>query len=343
LYRQGAVPASPGEFTLRAFLNDRLDLAQAEAVADLINADSREAADYAMRQLTGVLSHALDTVSETLLRLISYCEIELDFSEEDVQFADSDEKLRLSRQITADLTTLLDGYNHARHLREGVKTAIIGPPNAGKSSLFNALLKDDRAIVHSTPGTTRDILTGAVVLEGIRFDLYDTAGVRETLDEIEDEGVRRAIYTANKADIIISVASYDTLTQVNIGLYGNAHIIAVINKTDINEFLPEGIIGTRISAVTGAGLDTLRSQLVNIAKGSNSREPGIINRERHYNAVRDALAGLNRASCAIGDNYPTEIIAEELRGALASLHTITGKGNVEDILGQIFGSFCIGK
>ncbi|NQT34669.1 tRNA uridine-5-carboxymethylaminomethyl(34) synthesis GTPase MnmE [bacterium] len=340
LYSCGARPAKPGEFTLRAFLNERIDLTQAEAVADLINASSREAAQLALKQIKGGIGKAVSTISGHIMQLLTQCELELDFVEDDVELMSRKEKVRIVEEALEDIDGLLSGYQRSRRLRQGVTAVITGPPNVGKSCLFNMLIEVSRAIVHPEPGTTRDVLHGSCIINGVRFDIFDTAGIRTTGSEVEDEGVRRAIETADKAEINIHVSSVD------IDYYPNSssekRTIHVLNKIDLGTHnLPENYLP--ISALRGDGIEDLKNRMYGACIDNNSGGESSISRERHYIAVSRAREALNKAKEGIKDCHPAEIIAEELRETVSAMDELTGKNSLESLLDNIFSEFCIGK
>ncbi|MFH0766146.1 MAG: tRNA uridine-5-carboxymethylaminomethyl(34) synthesis GTPase MnmE [Calditrichota bacterium] len=341
LYKVGARPAERGEFTLRAFLNGRIDLTQAEAVADLVGAVSPEAANRALGQLQGNLRKAAEHIGELINQVLVWCEVELDFVEDDVELASSDDKVK---QIDAALQAcrrLTEGYNAARIYREGVTVAIIGAPNVGKSSLFNALLGRDRAIVHAQPGTTRDVISGETIIKGVRFELFDTAGIRISRNEVEDEGIRRALETSSHAHIRIHVTSLDDDELVEIKCDPKCEIW-VLNKCDLGE-LPPCINALPVSAKTGKNLDLLKNKLLELSLGDETPKDAVINRERHYRALEIAQEALIHAQTAVRESHPVETTAEELREALASIDSITGKRHLDDLLDSVFSQFCIGK
>jgi len=337
----GVRSAEPGEFTLRAYLNGKIDLTQAEAVADLINSNSRTAAEQAVRQMNGALGFAINDVYDKLFRLLTLCTIELDFSEEDVSFASYDEKLSIVQTAIRDLDQLTEGYQLSRYLREGVTVAITGAPNVGKSSLFNALLRENRAIVNSQPGTTRDVLNGSFVIGGVCFDIYDTAGIRYSDDIIEAEGVTRALSTIRSADIVIQLTAPDVVDHYDFPLSVTSKIIKVHNKCDLAG-APNAPDALQISVKTGEGVSRLTDALLSVVQGGTA-QPGLINRERHYTAIKSCLISLKQVESGIKDGQPTDIIAEELNGAIAPLNSITGRGGVELLLSSVFSGFCIGK
>jgi len=338
LYLMGVRAAEAGEFTLRAYFNGRLDLTQAEAVADLISASSKESVRQASRQLQGGIGSKTEAIAKIIERLLVNTELELDFVEEDVTLLSPADKLALVDSSILLVEQMLRGYKTARRLREGVTVAITGAPNVGKSSLFNALIGDNRAIVHATAGTTRDIIAAKVILSGIEFELFDTAGLREGAGEIEDEGIRRALEMAGRADVVLSVDTEETPSPYGSG--GN--VLAVRNKGDLGR---STVDNTRInvSAVTGDGLARLRDSMVHCAVGDEILQEGCINRERHYILLNRALAAMRRGRESAILNLHGEMIAEEWREALRALDELTGKRRLAGLLETIFGEFCIGK
>ena len=343
LYETGARAALPGEFTYRAFLNGRIELTQAEAVADLIAARSKEAAHRALLQLDGSLGDSAKSISDGLASLLAYIELELDFVEEDSPFLDRLEKLNIIEDIGRNIEIISSGYRQARKLREGVSVVIVGPPNVGKSSIYNALIGENKAIVHQDPGTTRDVLTESCLIKGIEFRLFDTAGIRETTSEIEEEAVARATAAASTAEIILSVASTD-VNQLGEDweVSGDGRILRVMNKSDLGhravdvDYLP-------VSAKYGTAIDVLKQLLYNRVTGGESMSDASINRERHYQAISETRHALESARKSVESEMPAEIVAEELREALRSMDELTGRGALESVLENVFSSFCIGK
>ena len=342
IYREGARPAKPGEFTLRAFLNDKIDLTQAEAIGDLIGAKSKEAANQALRQLEGGIGKTANAVSDKIMHVLTYCELELDFLDEDIILLDKEEKLSQVEQIISDLSRMLVGYSKTRNLRKGVIVAIIGAPNVGKSSIFNVLANEDKAIVHNTPGTTRDVLEAKCLINGVEFSLFDTAGLRTTPDEIEDEGVNRAINAAKKADIVIYVTAPDVKQHDYNQLSDTIQTIHVANKADIEHTAPEsGEIA--VSALKGIGIEELKRVLYERTISDDGITEGTISRERHFTAVNKAITAMNACKEDIADGRSGEFLAESLREAVSAMEELTGKIRLDNLLDEIFSEFCIGK
>jgi len=332
LVAAGARPAAPGEFTRRAFLNGRMDLVEAEAVADLVAAETEAQRRQALRQLEGALGDLYHGWSERLLRLMAQEEALIDFPDEDlppeVAAAAAAETVALRTEIAAHLADNRRG----ERLREGLVFAVTGPPNVGKSSLVNALAERDVAIVSAMPGTTRDALEARVVLGGVPITLVDTAGLREAADPVEAEGVRRALARAEAADLVIAVA------EAGAPAGGRTEAVRVANKIDLGGVVPEGVLG--VSAATGAGLADLRDRLAAEAvRLTDAAGPPPLTRARHRAALIAAAEALDRALAA----PLAELRAEDLRQALRALGRITGEVGVEDVLDRIFSQFCIGK
>jgi tRNA modification GTPase len=347
----GARRARPGEFSERAFRNGRLDLAQAEAIADLIAAGSEAQARAAARSLTGEFSRRVDALLQRLIRLRAYLEAAIDFPEEEIDFlADA----RLSADLEAlrqDLAALLAAARRGQRLRDGLHAVILGPPNAGKSSLLNALAGFDRAIVTPIPGTTRDTLSETVSLDGVELTLVDTAGLRETPDEIEAQGIRRARAEVARADLALLVVDPHTSARALDALRAecppNCARLVVRNKIDLADAAPQRIARddeteVQLSALTGAGLNQLRAQLREHA-GANQPEGAFSARARHVEALQRVATHLDAADVALHGTRAGELAAEDLRQAQQALSEITGAYTSDDLLGEIFGRFCIGK
>ncbi len=341
----GARRAEPGEFSQRAFLNDRMDLAQAEAVADLISADSEKAARAAQRSLDGEFSRQVNELTEALIALRVWIEAALDFPDEDVDFLADGEVLKRARALRQQLATLLTRAHSGRVLNDGIRIAIIGPPNAGKSSLLNALSRRDRAIVTSTPGTTRDVLHETVQIAGLSVTLADTAGLRETRDQIEAEGVRRARLEMHLADLIfwvVDVSQCDPSPPP--GLPEHVPLLRIYNKIDLTDKQARSEHrSVWLSASTGQGLDLLEA-LVLAELGVDEASGGEFSaRQRHVEQLQAALAQVDHGIAQLEATGSGELLAEDLRHAAEALAEITGKISADELLGRIFSSFCIGK
>ncbi len=346
---RGARLARPGEFTERAFLNGRMDLAQAEAVADLIEAGSTQAATAARRSLTGAFSRRVDAFVEHLIELRMYIEAALDFPEEEIDFLSD---TRLHDRLTAlrqELADLLARTGEGVRLREGLHLVIVGQPNAGKSSLLNQLAGESRAIVTEIAGTTRDVLRAEIMLDGLPLHVIDTAGLRESDDPIEREGIRRAWEEIERADLILhlidGVRGRSAEDEATLSRLPDKPILTVINKIDLTDRLPSKAVddGTlHLSARTGAGVDALRDELRRLAGLADRTEDPFIARRRHLEALERARDSLTEAADSL-DLGAGELAAESLRRAQTALEAITGRYTADDLLGEIFGSFCIGK
>jgi tRNA modification GTPase len=347
----GAGAAEPGEFSLRAFLNDRIDLAQAEAVADLIDAGSAAAARAAMRALDGELSAQVGALVEAVTDLRVRVEAAIDFPEEEIDFlADANIARRLDA-LRTDCVALLARAEQGRLLRDGMHVVIAGRPNAGKSSLLNRLAGYDAAIVTDVPGTTRDPLRERIQIDGMPVHVVDTAGLRESGDAIEREGVRRALAEIARADrvlLVLDAGEREPAPDARARLPAGVPVTLVCNKIDL-EGVPPGIrtegATTRIhlSALTGAGLDLLRDHL-KACVGYDSADGGVVSaRARHLDALRRARDHVERAQLQLVPFRAGELVAEELRSVQEALGEITGVVTSEDLLGRIFCTFCIGK
>ncbi len=346
----GARQAEPGEFTRRAYLNDKMDLAQAEAVADVINAATVEAAKSAVRSLSGEFSQRINTLLLKLIDLRMFVEACLDFPEEEIDFITQGRVAEKLDAIIAELSSVFAKAKQGSLLREGINVVLVGQPNVGKSSLMNALAGEEIAIVTSIAGTTRDTLKNAIQINGVPLHVIDTAGLRETEDEVEKFGIARtwrAAETANIALLLVDAAHGITETEKSIieQLPQETHKIWVHNKIDVaNEpaSVTEKDQATHIyiSAKTGAGLDLLKSQLLKLAGYQNNSEGVFMARARHLQALTQVSVHLQNAGSQMG---AAELVAEELRLAQESLSSITGEFTPDDLLGEIFSKFCIGK
>jgi len=363
LISQGAEAARPGEFTQRAFLNGKMDLSQAEAVADLIAAESEGAHRVALQQLRGGFSERLKSLREQLLHFISLIELELDFSEEDVEFADRSKLVDLLNQISGLIHELISSFQLGNVLKNGVPVAIIGRPNVGKSTLLNAILKEERAIVSDIEGTTRDSIEDTINLEGINFRFIDTAGIRETADTIENLGIRRTYQKIEQASIVLLLTEAEddsgvikqSIEAIRQQLSGGKQLVVVLNKSDrvpekrqlelqqsITLGENERIIS--ISAEQGKNMDGLSKILLELVNlGSIKHQDVVISNIRHYNALKAASEGLQRASAGLESDLSTDLLAQDIREVLHYLGEITGEVTTDEVLGNIFKNFCIGK
>jgi tRNA modification GTPase len=346
----GARPARPGEFSERAFLNDKLDLTQAEAIADLVASGTESAARAAQRSLEGAFSQRIDAIQTTLTELRVFIEAALDFPDEEIDFiAESDVVERL-RALSGDLDTLIDSARQGQVLRDGVTVAIIGEPNAGKSSLLNALAGRDSAIVTDIPGTTRDVLRETLSLDGLPVHIADTAGLREAEDVVEAEGIRRAREALSTADIALLVLDGSKPLTPQLALKheipGDVRCIEVLNKSDLTGESPAvDAAGWRVtlSARNHLGLSGLVSLLHQAAGLGETREGAFSARSRHVEALRRARDHVAEGVSQLRELGPPETLAEELRLAQQDLSEVTGEFLPDDLLGAIFSSFCIGK
>ena len=350
----GARSARPGEFSERAFLNDKIDLVQAEAIADLIDSGSEAAARAAQRSLQGVFSAQVNELCEQLTALRVFVEAAIDFPDEEIDFLAESDVVQRILGVTQRLVSLLEEARQGRLLRDGIVLAIIGRPNAGKSSLLNALSGQDSAIVTEIPGTTRDVLREQIDLDGIPVHVADTAGIRETSDLIEAEGVRRARQTLQTADIILLIEDARHILAGEEGLLEelapNTTCIIVANKTDLLAPLELAGIDREskagpvwISAKTGQGLDILRHKIREAVGATDRAEGSFSARQRHVDAIKRANKHLLAGQQVMEESAAGELLAEELRLAHRALGEITGEMLPDDLLGEIFSSFCIGK
>lgn len=366
LIKNGASAAMPGEFTQRAFLNGKMDLAQSEAVADLISSSSEVARKTALSQLKGEYSKRLKELRKRLIDFSSLIELELDFSEEDVEFASRDELLTLIEEIKKEIQKLVTSYETGNVIKNGIPVAIVGKPNVGKSTLLNLILNEEKAIVSDIPGTTRDSIEDTVSINGVLFRFIDTAGIRKTDDEIESIGVERAFKKLEEASVILLlVEANNCLSEINMHINkvaekrkNNQQLLLLVNKTDMvspeeikTKFgeikfsgLNENDKTVHISAKNNSGIDDIFTSLEEISAPLFSESSDIIvTNARHLEALHHTLESIKRTiegleSCISGD-----FIAQDIRQALYWLGTITGEVSVDDILGNIFGKFCIGK
>ena len=346
LVQNGCRMANPGEFTMRAYLNGKLNLSQAEAVADLIASTNEATHRLAMSQLRGGITEELSRLREQLLKLTSLLELELDFSDhEDLEFADRTELLELAQRIDAHIMRLVNSFHTGNALKNGIPVAIVGAPNVGKSTLLNALLGEERAIVSNIQGTTRDAIEDTIQLGGITFRFIDTAGIRHTSDEIELMGIDRSIAAAQRARIILMMAE-PGVPYPDIPVRNDQTIITVCNKSDLDSPCPvpcKSAAPILISAKFGIGLDALRQQLLDAAPKTADNDI-IITNARHYEALTRAHSHLQRVLEGLHNNNSGDLLSEDLRLALYTLAEITG-GQItpNEILRNIFKNFCVGK
>ena len=336
----GARVAEPGEFTRRAFLEGKLDLAQAEAVADLIDAASREAARSALRSLSGEFSAAIGALQARLVDLRAVTEAMLDFPEEEVDALHREDAAARLAHAQSALGDVLAKSRRGSLLRGGIHVVLVGRPNVGKSSLLNRLAGEERAIVTPIPGTTRDALREPIVIEGVPVVVVDTAGLRESRDEIERLGMQRTRRELEHADLVIAVFEAHRRRDALPDLPASQARIDVYNKIDLAPGFAPPEDALAVSATTGAGLEALRQRILQAAGWSTGAEPVFLARERHLRALERAAAHLTAAA---GETSRWEFFAEELRLAHAALGSITGEFTADDLLGEIFKRFCIGK
>ncbi|TKJ42133.1 tRNA uridine-5-carboxymethylaminomethyl(34) synthesis GTPase MnmE [candidate division LCP-89 bacterium B3_LCP] len=346
--REGARPAEPGEFTQRAFLNGRIDLAQAEAVADLIASEGEAAHRAAISQKEGNLSRRIESIHDNLLETVALLETEIDFSDEDIPIVDKGELLGRMAIIREILVELRDTYQRGRMLREGVRVVIAGAANVGKSTLFNALLKEDRAIVHEQPGTTRDSVSARIEWGGVGIRLVDTAGLGDHLKGPDKAAVTKARAEVKQADLVLWVIDLSESDHELPPADIIDRMLLVGNKSDISVKceIPSEFKHLMVSALKGTGLTKITDNVLNmLSLDSNSIEIGsdTLTRERHYRAVAEAVESVENAQSALQKERGTELIIADLWESAKHLSSIMGKMTADDVLNRIFGEFCIGK
>jgi tRNA modification GTPase len=345
----GARLAEPGEFSKRAFLNDKLDLAQAEAIADLIGSGTAQAARAALRSLSGMFSEAVNELVEQLTALRMYVEAAIDFPEEEIDFLSDDELGERLVACAASFDSLLARAAVGRVMRDGYQVVIVGKPNAGKSSLMNRLSGEDTAIVTEIAGTTRDVLRERINIDGLAVELVDTAGLRDNPDRIEEEGIRRARKAMAEADAVLWIqdATEPVPERIEEPVADGVPVTIVRNKIDLSGDHPGIVDGDRpvvmLSAQTGEGLDALRKRIRDLAGFRDLGEGAFTARRRHVDALRDAQKHFEAGREALQTARAGELLAEELRLAQHALWIITGEFTPDDLLGRIFSEFCIGK
>lgn len=360
LLKSGARMAEAGEFTFRAFFNGKMDLSQAEAVADLIASQSAAAHKVAIQQMRGGFSNEIKALRQKLIDFASLIELELDFSEEDVEFADRTEFQKLVAELSKVIQSLIDSFALGNAIKNGIPITIAGEPNVGKSTLLNALLKEERAIVSEIAGTTRDTIEDEIVIEGILFRFIDTAGIRETKDEIEALGIGRTYDKIKNSDLVLYLfdASQTDATQIKAELDKLAttadiepsKVLVIINKTDlVDKNVLDQRFGTLdqaifIAAKAANNVDAVKERLLQLVNtGLLQSGETIVSNARHHRALTQALGALNSVSLGFHDGLPTDLIAADIRQALHHLGEITGEITTDDLLGNIFSKFCIGK
>jgi len=358
--RNGARIANPGEFTLRAFLNAKLDLSQAEAVADLIASDNKASHQIAMQQMRGGFSNEIKALRDELLNFASLIELELDFSEEDVEFADRKQFEDLVARISSVLKHLIDSFSTGNVIKNGIPISIIGAPNVGKSTLLNALLNEDKAIVSAIAGTTRDAIEDELTIEGIKFRFIDTAGIRNTDDTIESIGIKKTFEKITQSQVVLylldaSKVSTPTVQDFNTDIrkiqehYPDKQLIVVANKMDQADkaFIESSFVYPHTlytSAKSGLGIDTLKTKLLEFVNtGALRNNDTIITNSRHYDSLLKALAEVQKVKQGMDAKLSGDLLAIDIRQALYHFGEITGEITSDDLLGNIFANFCIGK
>lgn len=353
LFKNGAGLAEPGEFTKRAFLNGRLDLAQAEAVLDLIDANTKVSYENSLNQLEGNLSKRVSTIEENLMEVMASTVAEIDFPEDEIDTLSNSEKINKLKPILEDIESLLKSSKRGKVLREGINTLILGRPNVGKSSLLNALLRENRAIVTDIPGTTRDTIEEVLDLDGIPLNLIDTAGIRETEDTVESIGVEKAKSQIDDADLVlILLDSSEELSTDDVDILEIAkdkEKIVIINKTDLEQKLDleklEGYKYIMMSIVEGTGIEELQDEIKRLFFDDKitSKDETLVSNIRHIEALRRAYEALDSAIKDLEIGIPLDLVEVDLNICIDQLGNITGKTTTEDVLDRIFSEFCIGK
>ncbi|MFN0157773.1 MAG: tRNA uridine-5-carboxymethylaminomethyl(34) synthesis GTPase MnmE [Bacteroidota bacterium] len=347
---RGVRQADPGEFTKRAFLNGKLDLAQAEAVANIISAKSKRSISTSMDQLRGKLSDCVESIKQELLDICALLELELDFSDEGVEISSKDAISERLNNVITRIESLIQSFDQGRIHREGVTVAIIGKPNVGKSSIFNALLNSDRSIVTHIAGTTRDTIEESIQIDGVLFRLIDTAGIRTSEDPVEVEGIKRTHDYIESSDIIVTVIDCTDIpgSITTKDPHSQQKSLTVLNKIDLlsshehdRQILDDKVA---VSSKTGAGIPTLKKSLSRLVSSDRIATSDVeISSLRHYEALSSSVNSLKAALSSIDSQRSTELAAADIRSAMNSLSEITGEITTDDILNRVFGSFCIGK
>lgn len=363
LTAEGCRLAAPGEFSMRAFAHGKMDLSRTEAIADLIASSSKAAHRLAMNQMRGGFSNKINALRDQLIHFASMIELELDFSEEDVEFADRGELESLVADIRRTARELMDGFAAGRAIKNGIPVAILGAPNVGKSTLLNALLEEERAIVSAIAGTTRDVIEDTVTIDGVLFRFIDTAGIRETTDEIETIGIRRAFEQAGKASVVLYVVDAATPTdaealsaavhEIRQKIGDDQELIVVANKVDrldeaaataLRHRFAEVENSLMLSAATGEGMAALHERLSALARSiAGEGSDAVVSNIRHYEALNKTDEALAAVEEGLRSGITGDFLAADIRRALHHLGEITGEVTTEDLLGNIFSRFCIGK
>ena len=358
--RKGCRAANAGEFTLRAFLNGKMDLSQAEAVADLIASDSAAAHQIALQQMRGGFSSEIKNLRQELLNFASLIELELDFSEEDVEFADRQQFEDLLQRIVKVLKYLIDSFSTGNVIKNGVPIAIVGAPNVGKSTLLNALLNEEKAIVSTIAGTTRDAIEDEITIEGVKFRFIDTAGIRQTNDTVEAIGIEKTFKKIAQSQVVLqlfdgSKISEETYSEIKnqiekkLSQYPDKQQLIVVNKMDTSNMKTvkkcfDQYDYLTISAKTGEGVEALKKQLLGLVQmGKLHNNDTIITNARHYDALRQALDNIQKVQHGLQTGLSGDLLAIDIREALHHFGRITGEISTDDLLGNIFANFCIGK
>ncbi len=365
LIKNGLRLAKPGEFTLRAFLNGKFDLSQAEAVADLIASHSKTSHELALNQMRGGFSNKIKQLRQQLVNFASLIELELDFSEEDVEFADRKELKNLLANLKIEISALLDSFKLGNVLKKGIPVAIVGQPNVGKSTLLNAILNEERAIVSEIPGTTRDAIEDTIVIKGVSFRFIDTAGLHDSTDKIEKIGIERTYEKIDQAKIIlyvfdVSKTNYeeikitlqefkDHIDQLPEGLSQDKKFILIANKTDLLVEAPKGFRSMVemecifVSAKRKENINLIVESLSKYVESENITDATIVSNTRHYEALSKSLEAIESIEKGFSEGLPSDLIAIDIKTALHHLGEITGEITTNEILGNIFSKFCIGK
>ncbi len=359
--RNGCRMANAGEFTLRAFLNGKMDLSQAEAVADLISSENEASHQIAMQQMRGGFSNEIKSLRDQLLNFASLIELELDFAEEDVEFADRTQFVALINRIQIVLKGLIDSFAVGNVIKNGIPVAIVGEPNVGKSTLLNALLNEERAIVSDIAGTTRDTIEDEITISGIGFRFIDTAGIRDTKDVVESIGIKKTFEKIDQAQVVLflvdgQLLNADTITNLKVEIekiknkYPLKPTVLLVNKADVlSDDIKQSISKSLdainyISAKTGEGVDALKNKLLEFVNtGALRNNETIVTNTRHYDALLKALEDIQKVQFGIDEELPSDLMAIDVKDALYHLGEITGQVTNDELLGNIFANFCIGK